>query len=162
MQKALQALGHGTVNFQTYGRTKVTLRQLALQGGAQVGDFFLVHKQITVAGNAPLIAALYVHAGKKLAHKNADQGSQQHIALGNAGDIIWHTNHTWQGTGCLHNGNRAGAGEGIFTAQLNDVVQAFVVDARKGMRRVQANRREQRHNVTQKGLIRPLTLSRCP
>ena len=63
-----EKLGHGrrgvVRHFQADGITEVTLWQFPLDLGAQVFDFFFIHKQIGVTGDAELVATLYRHAAE--------------------------------------------------------------------------------------------------
>ena len=72
-----RAVLHG---FQAHRSTITTMGQLTLQGAPQVLDFFIVDKQIAIAGHAELIAAAHSHAGKQQVHKGFDYRRQQHKA----------------------------------------------------------------------------------
>ncbi len=56
------------------------MRQLALQGAAQVIDFFLIDEQVAVAGHAELVAALDLDAREQPRHERLDDARQQHEA----------------------------------------------------------------------------------
>ena len=75
--------------FQPNRIAGLPLGQLALQGGAQVLDFFFVDLQVGVAGNAELIAADHMHAveqfvdvGMQDGRRNTKPYSTPEISLG--------------------------------------------------------------------------------
>ncbi|MNI37173.1 hypothetical protein D3C73_912530 [compost metagenome] len=129
---------------------------------AQVGDFFLVNKQVAVAGDAPLVAAQHFQAGEQFAHKGPQQGRQQNEAFRMAGQLGRHLDQARQGARRLHHGNRGLPAEGVGARQRHNEIQALVVDAGKRMRRVQTDGGQQRHHIAVEHLARPLLLLGVP
>ncbi|CFT89483.1 Uncharacterised protein [Bordetella pertussis] len=162
LQVGLQVGRGQLVDLQPHGRAEIALRQLALQGMAQVGDFLFVDEQVAVARHAPLVTAQHFQAGEQFAHEGPQQRGQQDVAVGMAGDLGRHLDQARQRARRLHHGDGRLAAEGIGARQGHDEIQALVVDARKRMRRIQPDRRQQRHDVAIEDLARPLLLLRVP
>ena len=83
-------------------------------------------------------------------------------ALGVAGELLRHLDQARQRARRLHHGDRGLAAERVRPRQRHDEIQAFVVDARKGMRRIQPDGGQQRHHVAVEHFARPFLLLRIP
>ena len=83
------------------------------------------------------------HALEEPWHELLDDGRQQHELLSALGACRqWYD--AWQRARRLHDGKRGLAAEGVLALQAHDEVEALVLDAREGSRRVKGQRREHR------------------
>ena len=105
---ALRAVvGH----FEPHRVAEVPVEQLALQGGVQVLDLFLVDEQVGVARHAELVAALDLHAREQLAHVRVqDRGQEHERVLGFAGERLRQADHARQRARRLHDRRAANCG----------------------------------------------------
>ena len=140
----------------------MTLRQFALQRDAQILDFFVVDKQIGVARDAELIAAVDVHARKQFADMGVQDGRQENEAIVDPAQLLWQSYHAWQCARGLNNGRAGTTAEGIGTFQFDCKIQTLVEYARKGMRRIQSDRGQHRHHFDHKKLADPFLLCFSP
>ena len=84
-----------------------------------------------------------LHALEEARHEFFDDGRQQYEALvATAIGGQWHD--AWQRARCLHDRQRRFATEGVFAVQADHEVQALVLDPRKGSRRIERQRRQNR------------------
>jgi hypothetical protein len=76
------------------------------------------------------------------------------------GQVVRQADHARQYARRLHDGDARAAPERILATQFNDEVQALVDHAREGVRRVEANGREQRAHFAIEILLDPRALRR--
>ncbi|CAM5190501.1 hypothetical protein CDEN61S_00939 [Castellaniella denitrificans] len=162
LQEQFQVGRHGVRDLQAHRGAEIALREFALESLAQVGDFFLVHEQVAVARHPPLVAALDVHPREQVADEGVDQGGEQHEAVRDAGDLGGHLDHARQRARRLDDRDVPLAAEGVLAAERDDEVQALVVDARKGVRRIQADGGQQGHHVAAEDPVGPFPLQVGP
>ena len=79
-----------------------------------------------------------------------------------AGEFSGELNHAGQCAGCLDDGCTRVAAKGIRAGEFYGEIQALVEDAGKWVRRVKADRGEQRHDFTQEVVMDPCALFGCP
>ncbi|SPA36045.1 hypothetical protein CBM2637_U10002 [Cupriavidus taiwanensis] len=162
----LQERGHGARavvgHLEPHRIAEVPVRQFALQRLAQVLDLFLVDKQLAVAGNPELVAAAHRHAAEQLADVGMQDRRQEHEAVFASGNLRWQRDHARQRPGRLHNGIAGAAAERILALELNGEVQALVQHARKRMRRIQPDWRQDRHQLGKEELANPVLLRGIP
>src|SRR3989338_2063859 len=120
---------------------KRRLRQFAVQAEAQVFHFLLIHEQVAVARHAELVTAEHFHAGKQLADMRMQDRGKEHEAVLAAADFRRHQDGARQHARGLHDGARRIAPESILALQLHGKIQALVEHARKGVRRIESDRR---------------------
>ncbi|MCY1529879.1 hypothetical protein D9M68_650480 [compost metagenome] len=109
-----------------------------------------------------MIAAQHFQAGEQFAHEGAQQRRQQDVAFRVAGQLLWHLDQARQGPRRLHHGDGRLAAERIRPRQRHDEIQAFVVHARKRVRRIQPDGGQQRHHIAVEHIARPFLLLRIP
>ncbi len=149
-------------DFQPYRRAVMPLRQLALQGLAQVLGFLVVDEQVGVAGDAELVAAFDLHAGEQLADMGVQDRRQEHEAVFAAGDFLRHADDARQRARRLHHGGAGIAAEGVAARQLDREVEALVEHAREGVRRVEPDWRQHRHQLAEEVIADPGRLGLVP
>ena len=124
------------------------LRELAFDGAAQVVDLFLVDEQVAVARDAELPAALDLHALEQLAdaalhdRRQVAEHERPGVALG-ARDL----HDAGQRPRHLQDREVGVAPERVGALELDDEVQALVLDARERARRIERERREHGFHV---------------
>ena len=150
----------GGRDLQAHGEAELALRQLALQRLAQVLDLFLVDPQVGVAGDAKLRIADDFAPGEQLVQMGVDDRGQQHEGVVGAGDVRRHGDHPRHDARRLDDGDVGFAPEGIGPGQLDDEVKALVDHLRKRVRRVEADRRQQRPDLALEILGDPGALRR--
>ena len=129
------------------------MREFAFERAAQVVDFFVVDEQVAVARDAELVAAEHLHAGEQLGHELLHDAGQQHETL--APVRVGQRDHARQRARRLHDGQARVAAEGILAGEAHDEIQALVLDARKGPRRIEAERRQHRLDFAFEVLLEP-------
>ena len=149
-------------HFKPHRVAVVAMRQLALQGFAQVFHLFLIHEQIGIARDAKLIAALHPHAGKQFPDMCMQHRRQEDEAVLAARHIRRQVNHARQDARRLHNGGARIAAESILALELDGEIEAFIHHPRKRMRRVEPDRREHRHHFAEEIILDPSSLHRIP
>ena len=127
---------------------ELALRQLALERLAQVLDFFLVDPQVGVAGDAELRIVDHLAAGEQLVQMGVHDRRQQHEAHCPRPAISGGIAIT-RGTrrGALTMATLVSRPKASLPGELDDEVQALVDDLRKRVRRVEADRRQQRPDL---------------
>jgi hypothetical protein len=147
---------------QAYRITILPVRQFALQGEPEIGRAFVVQREFAVARDTELIAAAHVHAGKQFADVGMQDGRQEHQSVLLPGDLLGQADHTRQGARCLHDSHAGIAPEGVLAFQFYRKVETFVEYARKRMRRVEPDRRQDRHQFAEEVSAYPLLLRLVP
>jgi hypothetical protein len=149
----------GVGNFQPYRIAKLALAQFALQGRAQVFQVFVFHRQLAVAGDAELVAALYRHAQEQLVHMRVQNGGQEDKGVRvAAAHFRRHLDHARQNARGLHDGNVGLAAKGIAAFQFHGKVERLVQHLGEGMGRVQPDRREDGHQLVAEEVVHPFLL----
>ncbi len=87
-----------------------------------------------------------------------DDRGQKHEAMIAAGKLGRQLDHPRQDARGLHHGDAGAAPERILAGQLHRKVQALVEDAREGVRRIQPDGREHRHDLSQEVGLDPVAL----
>ena len=149
-------------HFEAHGVAQMARRQFALQRDAQIGDFVFVDEQFAVARDAELVAATHHQIRKQLAHETLQQRAQQHEAVRIARQFLRHAHEPRQRARRLHDAHQRLAAERILAFQFDDKVQAFVEHARKRMRGIEADRRQDGQQFVEKVVPRPFGLRFIP
>ncbi|MNI35857.1 hypothetical protein D3C73_898940 [compost metagenome] len=131
-------------HFQAYCVTVATGEQLAAQGAGQVFDVFGVQRQVGVTGQAELVAALDLHALEQVIGVSVDHRRQEYIVVAGAADLFRHLDDARQQTRCRDDRQTGVATEGVDTFELDDEVQALVHQQGERVRRVEADRGDDR------------------
>ncbi len=162
----LQEVGHlrraVASHLQPHRSAEMPLRQLALQGFAQILDFLLVNEQLAVAGDAELVATLHLHPCEQFPDMGVQDGRQEYKAMRATGNFLGQADNTRQRARRLNDGRAMSAAEGVPSLQLDYEVQALVQYARKGMCRVQTDRGQDRHQLLEEVSPDPLRLRDRP
>ena len=140
----------------------MTLGQFPLNARTQVLDFFLVDKKIAVARDAELIAAEDLHTGEQFADELVQHGGQEDKTVFAITQIAGQADYPGQHTRSLDDRFVDHAAESIFPLQLNGKVKALVQQAREGMRRVQSDWSQDRHDFAEEIPFDPLELRLAP
>ena len=140
----------------------MALRELSGERGAKVLDLLLVQEQVAVAGDAERVRAPHGHALKERLHERLKDRSQQHEDVSLARDGLRQLDHPRQGAGSLHDRRSGIAPESVAALELHGEIQALVEHARKGMRRIEADRREERDHFPQEIVVQPGALFPSP
>ena len=145
LQQELRELG-GTArrDLEPHRLAEMALRQLALQRLPQVLHFFLVEPEVRVARHAELRVADDLAPAEQLVQVRVDDARQQDERVVGAGDRARQRDDARQQPRRLDRGDRGLASEGVATGQLDDEIEALVGHLRKRMRRIEADRRQQR------------------
>ncbi|MNH05081.1 hypothetical protein D3C79_643950 [compost metagenome] len=93
-----QVFRAGIGHFQAHGIAIAAREQLATQGAGQVVDLFGVQRQVGVAGQAELVAALDLHALEQVIGVGVDHRRQEHIVVASPPDFLRHLDHPRQQT----------------------------------------------------------------
>ncbi len=131
-------------HFQAHRVTVATREQLAAQGSGQVFDVFGIQRQVGVTGQAELVAAFYLHALEQVVGMRVDHRREEYIIVASAPHLFRYLDDPWQQTRCRDDGQARIATEGVDTFQFNDEVQALVYQQRERVRRVEADRGDDR------------------
>jgi hypothetical protein len=137
----------GVSDFQTHRIAVTTREQLATQRAGQVFDIFGIERQVGVSGQTELVAALHLHALEQVIGVGVDHRRQEHIVVARAADFFRHLDDPWQQTRCRDDRQTGVATEGVDAFQLDDEVQALVHQQRERVRRVEADRGDDRRNL---------------
>ena len=150
-------------HFQPHFVAILPLAQLGLHGGAQVGEIFFIHRELAVAREAELVAALHIHAGEELVHISMQNGGKQHETVPFA-EFFRQFHHARQNARRLYHGHAGSAAESVFAGKRHHKVERLVEQAREGVRRVEPQRGEDGQQLAVEIafnpgalLIRPLT-----
>src|SRR5258708_18817104 len=111
------------------------MRELALERTPEIVDLLLVDKEIAVAGDAELVTADHLDAGKELVHEGLHDGGEQHAVA--VGALARQRHDARERARGLHDRELAVAIEGILAFEAHDEVQALVLDAREGARGIE-------------------------
>ena len=108
------------------------------------------------------MAAFHRHAAKQLVHILMHDGRQKHKAVFAIADMLRQPNRTRQNARCLHNRHARSASKRILAIQFHHKIQRFIQRARKRMRRIQANRRENGQQFAVEIIFNPFALRARP
>src|SRR6185312_919875 len=154
-QQEMDDVGRAVVRrLEPHGGAVAAVRELAFERPAQIVDLLLVDEKIAVAGDAKLVAADHLDAGEELLYESLDDAGEEYERA--AAAFYRHRHHTRQGAGRLHDGEIAVAAEGILALQADDEVEALVLDARKGTRRVESEGTQHRLDLQLEVTLQPL------
>ena len=134
-------------DFQTHRVTVAPREQLATQGAGQVFDVFGIEGQVGVSGQTELVAALDLHALEQVIGVGVDHRRQEHIVVPGTADFFRHLDDPWQQTRRGDDRQTGVAPEGVDAFELDDEVQALVHQQRERVRRVEADRGDDRRNL---------------
>ena len=138
------------------------MEQLPLKRDSHVRDLFLVDEEVGVAGDAKLVAAQHGHAREQFTHMAVeDRGEEDEFAAA-AAELRGKADEPRQGARRLHNGCTGTAPERIAAFELDHEVQTLVEHLGEGVRRIQADRREDRQQLAEEIFADPLALRRVP
>ncbi len=135
--------------------------ELALDRAQQVLRILVVHPEFGVARNAELVATRDLHAGEQPGDEMLDHLRKvrelhaPRVARRQLQDARQRARH-------LDDCERHVAPEGVAALELDREVQALVLDAREGARRVEAERREHRLDLVVEVSAEPLDLCGAP
>src|SRR5205085_9369367 len=115
----------------------------------QVLHLLLVDKQIRIPRDAELVAADDVHPGEQLADMRVQYGGAEDEGIFRPGMRLRQPDQTRQRARRLHDRGARAAAEGVASLELDGEVQALVEHPREWMRRVEADRREHRQQLTE-------------
>ncbi|EKY07317.1 hypothetical protein HMPREF9120_01046 [Neisseria sp. oral taxon 020 str. F0370] len=138
-QEFAQLRRTGVGHFEAHTDAVFAVVQLALDGGAQVGEVFFVDGEIAVACEAELVAAFHFHAGEKQVDVFVQDGRQKDEALVSAADFGGQFYHARQDARGLDDGHARGAAEGVAAFEFYGEIERFVQRAREGVRGVEAD-----------------------
>ena len=117
----------------------MTVGQFALEPGAQVGDFFLVHEQVRIAGHPELVATQDVHAGEQFSDELVEDGGEENETVFAAGQFLGQADDPGQDPGGLDDGGVGAAAEGVLAFEFDGEVEALVEHPGERMGGVQAD-----------------------
>jgi hypothetical protein len=166
VEVAEQELGHRfravVGDLEADGITKVSLRQFALDLGAQILDRFFVDEQVAVARDAELVAAKDFHAGEQFVDELMQDRRQEDEAVFAVAEFAWQPDDARQDAWRLHDGRVRAAPEGIAPFEFDGKVEALVEHAREGVRGVEADRGDHRHHFAEEEGADPFALGGAP
>ena len=142
-----QVLRAGIHHLQAYRIPVATREQLAAQRAGQVLDILGVHRQVGVAGQAELVAALHLHAGEQVVGVGVDHRRQEHVVVALAANVFRQPDDPWQQARRRDDRQAGVAAEGIHPLQLDDEVEALVHQQRERVGRVEADRGDDRRDL---------------
>ncbi|MNI38929.1 hypothetical protein D3C73_930900 [compost metagenome] len=134
-------------HFQTHRIAVATGEQLAAQGAGQVFDVFGVQRQVGVTGQAELVAALDLHALEQVIGVGVDHRRQEYIVVAGAADFFRHLDDARQQAWRRDDRQTGIAAKGVDAFELDDEVQALVHQQRERVRRVEADRGDDRRDL---------------
>ncbi len=146
-QERRQLLRTGVDDLEPDRLAEVARRQPGAQRLAQVRHVVGVDLEIGVAGDPELRERLDLAAGEQLAEVGADHAGQQHEDLAAVGQRVGKADHARQHARHLDDRHAVAPPERILAAEPRDEVQRLVRDLRKRMRRVEADRHQQRPDL---------------
>ena len=159
-QKRRQIFGTPGRNLQPDRLTKMAVLQTLAQGGAQVLDVILVHRQIGVAGHPKLRKLTHVAPRKQLRQMRPNDARQRNKNMGPASHLLRQTDHARQDTRHLDNRNLVFPSKCITPTEAHDEVEGLVGYLRERVRRVQPHGYQQRPDLPRKVLFDPAPLRR--
>ena len=130
-------------DFQPHGKTELPLRELALERLPQILDLFLVEPKVGIARHPELRIADDATSGEKLAQVRMDDRGKQDKAVGRR-DLDRQLDHPQQLVRRLDDRDGGVAAERVAAGKLDDEIQALVDDLGKRVRRIEADRTQQR------------------
>ena len=133
-------------HLQAHRVTVAARQQLAAQRAGQVLDV-LVQRQVGVARQAKLVAALDAHAMEQVVGMGVDHRGEEHEVVARAADLLGNADQPWQQARRRQDRQAGIAAEGVHAFQLDDEVQALVHQQRERVSRVQADRRHDRRDL---------------
>ena len=161
-----QELGHRVRavvgDLEAHAVAKVALREFALDLGAQVLDFFLVDEEVAVARHAELVTAEHGHSGKQFADEGVQYRREEDEAVLAIAQALRQADDARQHARSLHDRRPRAAPEGVLALEFDGEVEALVEHAREGVRRVEADRRQHRHDFAEEIVPDPLELHLAP
>ena len=123
---------------------EMALRQLAFQRLPQVLHLLLVEPEVGVARHAELRVADDLAPAEQLVQMRVDDARQQDERVVGAGDRARERDDPRQQARRLDRGDRGFAPERVAAGELDDEIEALVGHLRKRMRRIEADRGQQR------------------
>ena len=140
------------------GQAELPLRELAFQRLPQVLDFFFVEPEIRVARHAELRVRDDLASLEHLVRVLVDHARQKDERVGRHSPAVRQRNDPRQKARRLQDRDARLAAERVLTRELDDEVQALVDDEGKRVRRIEADRRQQRLDLALEILGHPRAL----
>ena len=147
---------------EPHGGAVATVRQFAFQRPAQILDFFLVDEQVAVPREPELIAADDAHALEEPGHELLHDRREQHEAQRGTAALRRQGQDARQRARSLHDGEVRLAPIGVTAFEPQDEVQALVLDAGEGARRVERERRDHRLDLALEKTREPVVVLGLP
>ena len=161
-QRAHDRLGAVGRDLQAHRAEVTAALQLVAQRQRQVLDLVLVDDQLGVACHPELVGALDLHPREQLVHELRQHRRQEHEIVLAARGLLRQLDDARQGARRAHDGEVAHPPERILALEHDDDVERLVEDLRERMGRVQAQRREHRHDLVAEVGPQPARLARGP
>ncbi|MCY1495390.1 hypothetical protein D9M68_292910 [compost metagenome] len=137
----------GVDHLQAHRIAVAAREQLAAQGAGQVLDVLGVHRQVGVAGQAELVAALDLHPREQVVGVRVDHRREEHVVVAGTADLLRHLDDPRQQARRRDDRQAGVAAEGVDAFQLDDEVQALVHQQRERVGRVEADRGDDRRDL---------------
>src|SRR3546814_9878462 len=102
---------------------------------------------LRVAGDAELVRALDLHSREHLRDELGEHRGQENEVMFAAGDLLRQLDDARQRARRAHERQVAAAAERVLALEHDDEVERLVEDLRERVRRVQAERRQHRHDL---------------
>ena len=161
-QERGHALRHRVVHLEAHGVAEMALRKLALQCLLEVLDLLLLDEEVGVARHPELVAAQHAHAREELADVRVKDGREEREVVLAGGHLAREPDHPGQDARRLDDGRAGIAAECVPALQPDREVEALVEHARKRVRGIEPDGREDRHHLPKEELADPLLLPGRP
>ncbi|KWV88505.1 hypothetical protein PFLmoz3_01400 [Pseudomonas fluorescens] len=136
----------GVRHFQAHRIAIAPREQFAAQGTGQVFNVFGVQRQVGVTSQAELVAALDLHALEQVIGVRVDHRRQEYIVVASAPYLFRYLDDPRQQTRRWNDRQARIAAESVDTFEFDDEVEALVHQQGERVRRVEADRRDDRRN----------------
>ena len=146
-QEVGQVLRAGIGHLQAHRIAIAPGNQLAPQRPRQVLDILGIHRKVGVARQAELIATLDPHAVEQIIGVGMDHRREENEVVALAAHRFRHADHPRQQARRRNDGQPRIAAEGIDAFQLDDEVEALVDQQWERMRRIEADRGDDRRDL---------------
>ncbi|MCY1341494.1 hypothetical protein D9M69_274450 [compost metagenome] len=137
----------GIHHFQAHRVAVAPREQLAAQCAGQVLDVLGVHREVGVAGQAELVAALHLHPGEQVVGVGVDHRGKEHIVVALAANVFRQADDPRQRTRRRDDRQAGVAAEGVHSFQLDHEVEALVHQQRERVGRVEADGGDDRRDL---------------
>ena len=161
-QEVGEVLRTGVHYLQPHGVAIAPRNQLSAQRSRQVLDVLGIDRQVRIARQAELVAALDLHAMEQVIGVSVNHRREEYVVGTRPADLLWHPDNPGQQPRRRNDRQPGISAKGIDPFKLDDEVQTLVDQQRERVSRVKPDGRDDRRNLVAEIAAHPGLDLGCP